>query len=201
MNVIEKLESKRDSKGQLRKYGLFLCPYCNKEVERRYHNGLRHKSCGCVGPKLSGDSRVTHGCDRSDRQTRLYEIWKNMKQRCYHSNNQAYKDYGGRDVRICDEWKGGFVTFKKWALSNGYRDNLTIDRINNNGNYKPSNCKWSTMTEQNRNRRNTKLNIKKANQIRSLYFIKGIERELLAKKFSVSNRTIWDIIYNKTWRN
>ena len=181
MKLIKKLDIRRDKKGYVRRWGLFLCPYCNEEAERRYYNGLRDKSCGCVGPKLSGEGRVKYGCDRNDRQTRLYEIWKNMKHRCYNSNNQAYKDYGGRDVRICDEWKDDFITFKKWALSNGYRDSLTIDRINNDGNYKPSNCKWSTVTEQNRNRRNTKLNIKKANQIRSLYFIKGIERQLLAK--------------------
>ena len=80
-----------------------------------------------------------------------------MHERCYCENHQQFKDYGGRGIIICDEWKNDFNSFYEWALNNGYQDNLTIDRINNNGNYEPENCKWSTRKEQSNNQRTNRL--------------------------------------------
>ena len=82
-------------------------------------------------------------------------IWINMKTRCYNSNVAGYKDYGGRGIKICDEWRYSFKTFYEWAIKNGYTDSLTIDRINVNGNYEPNNCKWSSKIEQANNKRTT----------------------------------------------
>ena len=94
------------------------------------------KSCGCLHKK--------HGMARS----RIYKIWINMKSRCYNINTKSYKDYGRKGIRVCSEWKNDFKNFYDWAILNGYKDNLTIDRINVNENYKPSNCRWVNKKEQ-----------------------------------------------------
>lgn len=91
------------------------------------------------------------------RNTRLYGIWLQIKNRCFNSNTGRYKDYGGRGITICDEWKNNFQTFYEWAMSHGYSDELTIDRIDNNGDYEPSNCRWVTVKIQNRNARSNHL--------------------------------------------
>lgn len=102
-------------------------------------------SCGCkkthcyIGNKF----RETHG----DSYTRLYEIWHGMKSRCYRKKNIAYERYGGRGIKVCDEWKGDFAVFREWAFKNGYNDSLSIDRIDNDGNYEPSNCQFITLAE------------------------------------------------------
>lgn len=85
--------------------------------------------------------------------TRLYRIWLQMKNRCYNSKTERYSDYGGRGITVCDEWKNDFKAFYDWAMLNGYRDDLSIDRINNDENYEPSNCRWATNIEQARNSR------------------------------------------------
>lgn len=107
------------------------------------------KSCGCYQHELCGDQHRTHGFSK----TRLYRIYYKMKERCYRPKNDNYKYYGGLGVIICDEWLNDFKRFAEWALSNGYSDNLTIDRIDPSGNYEPSNCRWITIQEQQRNRR------------------------------------------------
>lgn len=107
------------------------------------------KSCGCLNKELSRkrlmESTQTHGYANKER---LYDIWKNMKRRCYDKSNKRYENYGGKGVIVCDEWKNDYLSFRKWAYANGYNDELTIDRIDVNGNYEPSNCKWSSWKEQ-----------------------------------------------------
>lgn len=88
--------------------------------------------------------------------TRLYSIWTSMKTRCYNSNHEAYARYGGRGIAVCDEWRNDFMSFYNWALSHGYNDTLTIDRIDNNKGYEPNNCRWTTRKQQSRNLRNNK---------------------------------------------
>lgn len=107
------------------------------------------KSCGCYGRERKRNANKTHGMTGS----RLHRIWKAMRTRCYNRNFFGFKYYGGRGISICDEWKNDFQAFYDWAMKNGYSDNLTIDRINTNGNYEPSNCRWVTMAEQNKNKR------------------------------------------------
>lgn len=93
-------------------------------------------------------------------QTRIYRCWARAKHRCNYSTDKDYKHYGGRGIRVCDEWSDsnmGFTNFYNWAMSNGYRDDLTIDRIDVDGNYEPSNCRWATIEEQRNNMRSNVL--------------------------------------------
>lgn len=115
---------------------------------------LRRKhtlSCGCL--KHKSPPNTTHNMSK----TRLYIIWQDMKKRCSNPNLYEYKNYGGRGITVCHEWKSSFIDFRDWALENGYRDDLTIDRIDVNGNYEPDNCRWITKKEQNYNRRNNRI--------------------------------------------
>lgn len=106
------------------------------------------QSCGCLKyDNLPYKKKV---------DDRLYHIWYAMLDRCYKESCRAYKNYGGRGIIVCDEWKNDFLKFEEWALLSGYKSNLTIDRILVNENYCPDNCKWSTKEQQNDNRRNTR---------------------------------------------
>lgn len=98
-------------------------------------------NCGCM-------QNVTHG----GKHTRLYRIWGGMKKRCYNPNADNYKHYGGRGITICDLWLHDFAAFQSWALSHGYNDTLSIDRIDNDRGYSPDNCRWVSITDQNRHR-------------------------------------------------
>ena len=106
------------------------------------------KSCGCYQKERASASMRKHGKYRD----RLYTIWRDMKSRCQNENFTAYKHYGGRGIKVCDEWQT-FEPFYEWAMANGYKDTLTIDRKENEGNYEPSNCRWATVKQQSNNRR------------------------------------------------
>jgi hypothetical protein len=85
--------------------------------------------------------------------TPLYRAWGNMRNRCYNEKHRFYSHYGARGIKVCDEWNGSFKSFYEWAIDNGYQKGLSIDRIDNDGNYEPSNCRWATTQEQNINKR------------------------------------------------
>ena len=104
----------------------------------------RTKSCGC----FKFEAKRIHG----EYKTRLYKIWVGFRQRCTNPNYPGFHNYGGRGIAHCEEWNDYFV-FRDWALKNGYRENLSLDRINNNGNYEPSNCRWATPETQANNKR------------------------------------------------
>lgn len=95
---------------------------------------------------------IIHGEAKRGQLTPLYNTWRGMRERCSNPNHINYKNYGGKGIKVCEEWQNSFLEFRSWALSNGYKEGLTIDRINVDGNYEPSNCKWSTQKEQQNNK-------------------------------------------------
>lgn len=110
-------------------------------------NGLTI-SCGCYNKEHSKEIHSKH----KQSYSKLYKVWNAMKTRCYNRNFMYYCNYGGRGIKICDEWKD-FINFYNWAIQNGYKEGLTIDRINNDDDYKPNNCRWITRKQQNNNMR------------------------------------------------
>lgn len=122
---------------------------CGTERVVAVESAKRHPSCGCLGVEVRREKRQTHG----QTGTRLYRIWTSMKTRCRNPRAKSYRDYGGRGITVCQEWAADFLSFRAWALANGYRDDLTIERIDNDRPYDPSNCVFATIEQQQRHRR------------------------------------------------
>lgn len=112
------------------------------------------KSCGCEKTKALVKRSTKHGFARRGKNgTGIYHVWYAMINRCKNKNDKRYIDYGGRGICVCDKWADSFIAFKDWAFSNGYKEGLTIDRINNDGDYEPSNCRWTDYKTQANNKR------------------------------------------------
>lgn len=120
--------------------------------------------------------------------TRIHNEWRAMKRRCYTKSHIEYKRYGGRGISVCDEWRDNFMSFYDWAMTNGYRDDLTLDRIDVNGNYEPSNCRWVTQKEQQNNRRNN-------------HYIEYNGEKLTAKQFSEKYNLNYSTLITRLHRN
>lgn len=127
---------------------------CGREIPVQYHNLIHGKSWRCRWCASKGKNRE-HG--ESNCKSRLYAVWTSIKNRCNWKGNNHFHCYGGRGIRICDEWSESYPAFREWALVSGYREDLTIDRIDVDGNYEPSNCRWATLKEQGKNKRNNHL--------------------------------------------
>ena len=141
------------------------------------------------------------------RMTVLYKRWHGMRARCNTSSNENYPRYGGRGIKVCKDW-ASYMMFRHWALSNGFSPNLTIDRINPDGDYKPDNCQWISLSENLSKKRQTrgethgtaKLTESKVREIRNLKN-QGMNGTYIAEQFGISRHTVSDIHRRKTWRH
>lgn len=133
------------------KFGLFKCDCgCIKEIRFSVVKSGKVSSCGCMFRELISKRNTIHSLSN----TVMYRRWLGMKNRCYIKSNKSYHNYGGRGVTVCDEWIDSFINFYNWSILNGYSDDLTLDRIDVNGNYEPNNCRYVTRKYQNVNKRN-----------------------------------------------
>ena len=160
-------------------YWLVKCD-CGNEIVRSSKDIMSQHtlSCGCLQKEKASEAQKTHG----QSQTRLYRTWENMKKRCYKEYSSRYQEYGARGITVCDEWRNSFEAFYKWAYANGYDDLMTIDRIDVNGNYEPSNCRWVISKDQAMNKR--------SNHIISLNGVDYSATEL-SELYSIPIKTIY----------
>lgn len=154
--VIKEVEPRQCKKGKVRRF-LCQCDCGNTTTVAINHlvSG-ETKSCGCYKKEPSLMAAKSQKYPKHMTSSRLYTIWNGIKSRCYVKASSSYKRYGAKGITMCDEWKNDFVSFYNWSIENGYADNLTIDRINGEGNYEPSNCRWASYTKQ---ANNTKANV------------------------------------------
>lgn len=151
-NITFRKELNNYTKQEIEQIALFVQEHTLKESAK--HFGISVKAM----EHLVNRRKITHKTERvylGQSGTRLYRIYKLMKDRCNNPNNPKYKDYGGRNIELCSEWQQSYKAFHYWAINNGYKENLTIDRIDVNKGYYPENCRWLPFSQQGLNKRNT----------------------------------------------
>lgn len=144
--------------------------------------------------KKNGNYKTGLCCN--GKRPRIYNEWQNMKQRCFNVKYKGWHRYGGRGITVCKEWME-FKNFMKWSYSNGYKDDLTLDRIDINGNYEPDNCQWISLSKNSQKNRRTILNYQKAVEIRKR---RNENIYSLAEEYGVSWQTIKAVWYNYVWK-
>ncbi len=206
MKIIKNLGMQYPTKNSKKKlkYGIVECDNCKQHfktsiiLKKLKSNNIVCKNCKYI--KIS-KSNTIHG---ESRTSRLNSIWRGIRSRCNNKNNTAYHIYGGKGIIICNKWNN-YINFKSWALSNGYSDQLTIERKNSNKNYEPSNCEWITKSENSRRcairknygkKSNIKISEKEADEIRKLYKTKQYTQLELAMLYNLAGPSSISYIIN-----
>ncbi len=201
MRMIRSLGMRETTPGtRPQSWGLFECPYCGKEFELRLSHRKRNKSCGCHRSKLCSQAKTIHGLKRRGRQDPLYGVLSKMIERCENKNSKSYPRYGGRGISVCDEWRRDPAAFFLWAKEKGYRKGLEIDRIDNDGDYSPENCRWATHLENVRNSTRAVLDLEKVREMRRR-FERGEKASALARDYGVSRSAAYAAIKGETWKD
>ena len=158
------------------------------------------KSCGCLEKENLNRlicNRVKHNFTKDPEYNSIYAIWKSMRERCRNPKDKRFNRYGGRGISICSTWEDP-KKFVEWALLNGYKKGLTIDRKNNDGNYSPENCHFVPLKENNRNNSNVRVTYDIVDKIRKEYE-KGLKQKEIANRYGISQQTVSKIVNYKTW--
>lgn len=154
------------------------------------------QSCGCWNKERSSKANSSHGLSKHP----LFPKFNAMRERCYNKNNNRFSDYGGRGITICDEWLNNPQAFFDWAIANGYKEGLEIDRKENNGNYTPENCRFVTHAINSQNTRRTKLTESNVLEIRKMYS-QGVSPYSIADKYGISQGHVSNICTNRVWKS
>ena len=194
LTILRRAESHIGPNGKKRTMWFCRCD-CGSLITTKGENMTSNhtQSCGCYATYR----RTTHGLSHH----RLHNVWNGIEQRCNNLAHKAYANYGGRGINICDEWKNDFKIFYDFAMANGWKQGLQIDRINNNGDYEPNNCRFVTQIDNIRNSRAAKLTAREVLDIRSAFADKrfGFTRIELAIAYGIKKCQISNVISGRSW--
>ena len=174
----------------------YTCGTCGNRRELKFRAGRVNLSKDCH--RCAG-RKIFRPCKHGGVGTALYSVWCGIKNRCYWKDGESYKYYGGRGVKVCSEWLHDFVSFRDWAMRNGYARGLVIDRINSAADYSPDNCRWVTPARNQNNTSRVYLTPAGAAVIRGLYRA-GVARKLIAALYDIPINYVSSIKGNHAWR-
>lgn len=196
MEFIRNTEKKQYGKVKVM-FALFRCDSCKKEFEIVKHNGKKQCMCRECGLKNKHKKLSITATKHGGKNTRLYRIWSGIKDRCLNVKSKDFIKYGNRGITICNEWKNDFSTFREWSVNNGYSELLSIDRIDNNGNYEPNNCRWANCKVQSLNKRNTILTLEQIEDIKQSYIDKISYVDVCNKYKNINKKVISNHYYKQ----
>jgi hypothetical protein len=186
-------------RGKTTSFGLFYCAYCRKKAKKRLDSGKTAMSCGCATNRLRTGRGIKHGhC--SGKSSKIYNVWGGMKQACYNENSPRYQTAGIHGLKVCDKWVNDFMSFKRWAVSNGHNGRSELIRLDRNIGFSPKNCKIVSRSQGYRLRSRGKLSLVSAREIRQIYMNTNHTYSDIAEFYEVSEATIGAVISHKTWK-